>query len=97
VTRLAYTVAEAAQLIGCGVDLIRRWVRDGDLPRVPCTDAIFIPVAALEAFVAGDAMAPAGPGSSPRIPLGPSGRPTGTHDTEPGRAALIATKESTDD
>jgi excisionase family DNA binding protein len=93
VTRLAYTVAEAAEAVGCGPDLIRRWVREQRLPKVPHTHTVLIPVAALEAFVAGDAMAPAGPGSSPRIPLGPSGRPTGTHDTEPGRAALIATKE----
>jgi len=53
VTRLAYTVAEAAQAVGCGPDLIRRWVREQRLPKVPHTHAVLIPVAALEAFVDG--------------------------------------------
>lgn len=51
VPKLALSVNEVAKATGAGVTTVRRWVTDGHLPRVPYTDRVLIPVAAVEAFV----------------------------------------------
>ncbi|MEW6573479.1 MAG: helix-turn-helix domain-containing protein [Bacillota bacterium] len=47
-TRLAYTVQEAKEVVGLSQTKIRRMVRDGALPAVRCGKRVLIPRAALE-------------------------------------------------
>lgn len=56
--KLAYSVPEAAEVLGCGTSRIREAVAAGELPVVPKAIAgtrILIPVDALEAHIAGTA------------------------------------------
>lgn len=53
VPKVALTVPEVCQAVGVGKTTAYGWVRDGLLPRVPHTERVLIPTAALEAFVLG--------------------------------------------
>ena len=53
--KLAYSAAEAAQVLGCSEDTVRRAVNAGELPVVPRAivgNRVLIPVAALEQQIA---------------------------------------------
>lgn len=79
VPKLALSVAEVAKATGAGVTTVRRWITDGHLSRVPHTDRVLIPVAAVEAFVL------SGCASTPAVMAGvggPAGT-TGTRDNHP--------------
>jgi excisionase family DNA binding protein len=53
--RIALTVPEAAEALGCGADLVRRLVDAGELPTVPTgTRRVLIPVDALRRFANGE-------------------------------------------
>ena len=52
--RLALKPDEAAQLLSCHPNSIRKWAREGKLKSRRMGSRLFIPVAALEAFVNGD-------------------------------------------
>jgi excisionase family DNA binding protein len=61
---LAVTAEKAAELLSVGDDLIRRWVADGLLPRVPHSRLLRIPYSALEAFVEASTSATPPPAST---------------------------------
>lgn len=49
--KLAYTVADCANLLSCSPGLIRKFIRQRRLPRIEGVRKILVPRAALEAFL----------------------------------------------
>lgn len=49
--RLAYSVAEAAILLGCSERSLRTWIKAGKISKKKVGARVFIPAAALEAFL----------------------------------------------
>lgn len=46
-----WTPKEAGIVLGASEDIVRRWVREGHLGRLPGTDNVLIPRKAVEAFL----------------------------------------------
>ena len=51
-TRLAYSIAEVAQLLGCCNRSIRSWVKDGKIHARRLGSRVIIPAESLKAFLA---------------------------------------------